>query len=250
MPNSIFRNRMVNSVDFALREAAVAREVAHPGMQGRIRELVMSHLLRPALPLGFDIAGGKVVNSQGDQSAETDVIVYSRAVLAPIMYSECDGIVPVEAAYYAVEIKSQLTAATLRDSIAKAQAMLSVIPVQKHEAVTPPRSPVIPTLFAFDSDLVAGSSELERYANYDPAWNTRPAVRAICVAGRGYWYHSVDPEVAWVEHAPSAEHDEVIDFVSGVVNTLLANPPAKRSARLGAYLMAKRASKRIPGQGA
>lgn len=69
------------------------------------------------------------------------------------------------------------------------------------------------SLFAFGTDLAESSSELERYAKYDADWLRDPVVKAICIVGRGYWYHEREAN-AWVFHTATPEHDELIEMVS------------------------------------
>lgn len=65
------------------------------------------------------------------------------------------------------------------------------------------------------------------------------------MAGVGYAYH--DPATSlWILHDPSAEHDEVIDFVAGIENTLLKAPPEARRVGLGQYLIAPRVTGSFP----
>jgi hypothetical protein len=103
-------------------------------------------------------------------------------------------------------------------------------------------SPVIPGLFAFDSDLTEnGESEIERYQRLDSCNPTDPLLRAICVVGRGYWYYD-NRDNRWVFLHPSQEHDEVVGFLSGVMNTIPDALASRGRPRLGNYLMTPRPS--------
>jgi hypothetical protein len=235
----MFRDRLINNIAYAIREAESACAVSHPGMLGRIRELVAEHLLKPMLPAGFEIGTGKIVDNQGNQSAETDLVIYSRAVLPPVMYSERDGVFPVESSYYAIEVKSRLTGGEVQDAIRKGRTITALCYPGKQEGCLRNRTQTVLVLFAFASNLADPSSELDRYAEYDSDWLNDPVLKAICVVGRGYWYHR-PADNGWVFHAASPDYDEVIDFVSGVVNTVLRVPPFERVAPLGHYLMVQR----------
>lgn len=245
MPNNIFRNRLINDISYALKEANAASAVEHPGMVGRIRELVAAHFLKPMLPAGFECGTGKIVDSQGQQSAETDLVIYHRAILPPVLYSERDGVFPVESSYYSIEVKSRVTASEVKDTIRKGRTVIDLNYPGKQTAEFRNRTGTVLVLFGFGSDLSESSSELDRYAEHDPDWLLDPIVKAICVVGRGYWYHSSDRK-GWVFHAPSSDCDEVIDLVSGIVNTLLKHPPFQRAALLGHYLMLQREATLTP----
>jgi hypothetical protein len=102
------------------------------GLRGRVREIVAGGPLTHVLPAPFEIGTGKIVDSNGVQSAETDVIVYSKSVLPPILYSPRDGVFPAEACFLALEVKSRLNATELDDTIGKAKQLreISYIPAQ------------------------------------------------------------------------------------------------------------------------
>ena len=233
MSNEIFRTRVINTIKGAIQEAQDASQIDHPGLVGRVRELALEHLIVPMLPTGFEVGTGKLVDNQGNQSAETDLVIYNRAVLPPIMHSSRDGVFPVESTFYAIEVKSRITAAEVQDSIQKGRS-ITTLSFQ---------SRITLMLFAFESDLSESSSELERYARYDTNWSSDPVFHVICVVGRGYWYHE-SPSNDWIFHQPSEDHDEVIDLISGIVNSLVSRPVPL--ATLGSYLMLERTAVRIP----
>jgi hypothetical protein len=241
MPSKIYRDRIINQIEYAVREAENAIAIEHPGLLGRIRELSASHVFGPLLPLGFEIGTGKICDREGHLSCETDLIIYNKSILPPVMYSEREGVFPIEACFYAIEVKSKATASEVRDAIQKGKEIMK-LEYAKPSSSGESRnlSLVVPTLFAFDSDLSeSGMSELQRYAKYDPEWKDDPVLKAICVARKGYWYHSPE-DSCWFFHPPTPAHDEVIDLVSGVVNTLTKARTQVREALLGQYLMLAR----------
>ncbi len=240
MANEIYRCRMINNINQAIKESQDAALLSHPVLIGRVREILASKLITPMLPLGFEVGTGKIVDNKGNQSDEIDIVIYNRAVLPPVMWSERDGVFPVESAYYAIEVKSQITATRLLDAVRKARSVIGLNVHWNEKEAFPNRAPTVNILFAFSSDLSDSSSELERYARIDPTWHSDPVLKAICVVGRGYWYHR--PGYAkWTFLSPSNDHDEVIDIVSGIVNTLVKTPPYNRIAPLGPYISMDRA---------
>jgi hypothetical protein len=246
MPSAIIRDRILNNIGLAVREAEAARRVKHPGIQGRIRELLVANLLRPVLPNGFDVVGGKIENSAGQQSPEIDAIVYSRSVLPPVMYSECDGVIPVEAAYFAIQVKSTLRAQELKSAVDWAKGVAAVEPQPVDEGTSAPRYRCHTALFAYGSNLTSATTEVERYLKLDTCQSGSPAVGRICVTGKGYWrFDSGHYPKAWVAHSATAEHGEVVDFVADVVDVVLNHPATERRARFGAYLRDGRPTNRL-----
>ncbi|MDL2123529.1 MAG: hypothetical protein LWX51_10695 [Deltaproteobacteria bacterium] len=241
MPNKIYRDRLINNISYAVKEAATAQTLKHPGITGRIRELLVSHLYEPVLPAGYEIGTGKICNNYGDISGEVDLIIYNKSILPPVMHSEREGIFPFEACYYAFEVKSMVSAKQIKDAINKGKKIINIVPGNnKHNVI-----PVVLTFFAFNSDLSGkGITEIERYAKYDPNWKNDPVIKAICIVGKGYWYHNQNIS-GWTFHPPSSDFDEVVDIISGTVNTLAKNPAYLRKALLGHYLMRIRATQNI-----
>lgn len=119
MPHSIFRERLLNKIRYAIEEAGAIAHVDHAGLRGRFRELVSSELLLPMLPQGYSIGGGKICDHLGGLSSEADLVIYNASVLPPIMYSAHDGVFPLEACFYSIEVKSRLTAEEVKDAYAK-----------------------------------------------------------------------------------------------------------------------------------
>lgn len=241
MASEVFRNRATDAVQDAARKARSAAAIDHAGLRGRVRELAANDLFRPFLPGSFEIGTGKVVDSWNTQSAETDLIIYSQNVLPPVLYSERDGLFPLEACFYAIEIKSVVTAQEVADTIEKMDRLRAMKYIageyDEHGNASDHRvHTVVPTLFGFDSDLPAHKTEWGRYTERDENWRTDPALRAICVIGKGYWRFA-GAERGWLFHEPTQRSDEVIDFLSGVANTLPDALVSRRRPRLGKYLM-------------
>jgi hypothetical protein len=245
MPNKIYRDRIINQINYAVKEAKNASEVDHQGLTGKIRELSASCIFAPLLPAGFEIGTGKICDEKGEVSDETDVIIYNRSILPPVLYSDRDGVFPIESCFYSIEVKSKATASEIQDAIRKGSQLLSLYYASASKDTDQNLSLAVLALFAFDSDLSeTGISELERYAKYDSQWNTAPILKAICIVGKGYWYHN-QINNSWFFHSPTQSYDEVVDFTSGITNTLILASTKPRKAMLGHYLMLERAATQI-----
>lgn len=248
MPNDLFRDRVINQILTAVSESSNARRVEHPSLQGRVREIALDHLFRPLLPFGLEIGTGKVIDNGSYQSRQIDLIIYSRSILPSLMYSESEGMFPAESCFYAIEVKSRTSASEIRDAIAKADSLRRIRYLPgAYDSESRPKNhrftPIIPAFFAFDSDLrKTGKSELERYQELDPNFRNKPSLVAICVVGRGYWYYrAIDKK--WISHPPTPDYDEVVDFLSGVINTIPDAMASRGHPRLGNYLMLPRNNK-------
>lgn len=236
MPNEVYRNRLINDIQYAVNEARGAAGVHHPGLIGRIRELAAEKLLRPILPASFSVGTGKIVDRNGALSAEVDLVVYNRNLLPALMYSDRDGLYPIESAYYAFEVKSQCSAAAVRDAIEKTRQIIALDHSSKSR-YQGNKSPAGSVLLAFGSDLTGEArTELARYQEIDPAWRDDPVVKVICIVGRGYWYFS--PQRGWMYQRATQSFAEVLILLAQVVNTLANDPIVsdRPAPRFGDYL--------------
>jgi hypothetical protein len=199
------------------------------------------------LPFGYEIGTGKICDRHGNLSAQTDLIVYHSGVLPPVIFStsRSTGIFPIESVLYSIEIKSTITAREITDTIRKGR-LLSLLDYEgKVRETLKHRTFVANTLFAFGSDLQKDTSlesvfhEFVRYTKHDEDWKTDPVVQAVCIVNRGYFYFHYKTGL-WELHQATAEHDEVIDFVGQIGNTItVANVPF-RYGRLGNYVQTGR----------
>lgn len=247
MANKIFRDKFKQQIRAAIFEAEDASSVGHAGLAGRIREILVERILRPALSPEVEIGTGKITDSTGALSSQCDVIIYSPHIIPPILHDRRTGIFPVESCLYAIEVKSTLTAQEVRDAIRNATGLWSLqyLPgSNRPKSQTSVRhiSPVIPALFAFDTDLSGeGKTELDRYREYDANADTKPTIPVICVRGRGYWwFRPNEPGVKWIHHLPTEEFDEIIDLVGGIANTIPDKMAERGHPKLGHYLIEPR----------
>lgn len=119
MPNALIRDEFMSRVGAALTRANYFAQLDHSGLTGRAREIFVKDLLKPILPPYVELGSGKIADSEGNLSAEVDVVIYSTATLPPLLLEAEFGVYPAEACVYAIEVKSTLTAAQLEDAIKK-----------------------------------------------------------------------------------------------------------------------------------
>ena len=102
----------------------------------------------------------------------------------------------------------------------------------------------VTTLLALSSDLSGeGKSELDRYLEIaQETDNGSSTLTAFCVVGRGYWHNGGD---GWYYVEPSQEHEEVLDFLGGVVNTLPEILSWKGRVSYGGYIESGRGYRKV-----
>jgi hypothetical protein len=134
----------------------------------------------------------------------------------PLLFSERDGLFPVEACLYAIEVKSLLELRHLSETVDKFRRLqqLRRLPnTNQHEPVG--------TILAF-GDRIATDRDaiLQRYDSIDS--QSPPLVKVGCIGGRSYWYFS-STENSWRVFDDDQDHSAVVRFVGGLANTITNN---------------------------
>lgn len=248
MPARLIRDRFISLIKKALHDYRSSENLDHAGLRGRVREIFAESLLHPILLPGSDIGTGKITDSHGNLSAETDLVIYSHNTLPPYLYAYTTGVFPVESCIYSIEVKSKLTATELRTSIDKMaqlkqlRYLYSYYPWNISAPFGPACSSVIPALFAFTSDLSKdGKTEIDRYRELDPGTDSSPIINTICIIGRGYWRFEIKQDhKSWIFYPPTSEYDEVLDFISGIANTIPREIWKKGRPEYGNYISKNR----------
>lgn len=231
--NSAYTDLLRARVAGALREAAALRAVNHNGLMGELREVIISRLLQPLLPVTVGVSSGIIISSEDQQSPQTDIVIYDKMILPPFLLAE-KGLIPVEAVVGVIEVKSTLDIDELRKAQkdAKTVAGFPALP----PLVVPGDPPQLPyktssALFAFASDLSpTGKTEITRYDEI--LAGESPALQLLCVVGRGFWRRV---NGAWTRWPTKAEHDEVIGFLAAILNDL-PFLTGRRPPPMGAYV--------------
>lgn len=244
MTNRYFVEKLQAEIDSAVAKYRTEALLQHGGLTGSAREILVDALLRQVLIKSCSVGTGKITDHNGQMSHQVDVVLYSPTVLPSFMTTDRDGVFPVESCIYAIEVKSRLTSTEVRDAVAKADSLKSLVYGEANTGLIRYRqTPVIPALFAFESDLTsAGTAELERILRLDPHTGGLPAFRAICILGRGYWwFHPTDEEQyapgQWRGSPFTENYGEVFGFLAGVANTVPNVLRSRGQPNFGPYIL-------------
>ena len=236
--NTAYRDLILARVKAAVDAAEAVSNINHKVLKGQLREIVIRELLRPLLPSDVGVGTGEIISSDNRQSTEQDVVIFDKRILPPILLERVKGIFPIESVLFAIEVKSIITANKIETSDKSATELIRFMyqsgdydksgkPVQ-HTV-----EKVISCILAFDTDLNPdGKSEIERYdeirvSEYDPA------LRSICVVGRGYWYWFKNKWKTWER---TYDFEEVVGFIAGIMNKYREVAATRKEPRLGVYL--------------
>jgi len=93
----------------------------HPLGKGELRELFVSELINNWLTNQFSIASGFIVDISGNQSKQTDIIIYDNTLLPPFIRQTSLGVIPIECVLATIEVKSFLDKSELLKSESNAK---------------------------------------------------------------------------------------------------------------------------------
>lgn len=154
----------------------INKKINHQGLKGGFNENELASLIESIIPKKYKITKGLIENSKGQQSNETDIIIYDDEILPPYIKDDI-AFVPVEAVKYNFEVKSKLNATELKTTINKFKNFQKI----------GGKSPTV--LFSFSTDLVG--CELSRYYKYDDSFYMNPAISVLCISNKSYFYKDV-----------------------------------------------------------
>lgn len=99
------------------------KSLSHAGLKGGANEEALRRFLRQYLPRTLDVTTGMIVDSQGNQSRQLDIIL-SDSAKTPIFYESSETrVIPIECVYAVIEVKAFLGKRELEKAY---QNMLSV----------------------------------------------------------------------------------------------------------------------------
>jgi hypothetical protein len=208
----------------------------HPGLAGEIRELATQKCIDPFLTQSFRCGTGKVIDSLGGKSDQTDIVVFHKKTVAPVLINSQLGLFPIECVKYAFEVKSTLSATEIKNANAKFRTLAKLKSYPKNDKDGAITGGPMPTsvLLAFSSDILG--DELERYLRHTE--DNVPPCTVLCVLGKGYWWYQNEKwqGVRCVPNMP--QFAEYALFITGLMNTLSKEECSIRPFNPGPYVNA------------
>jgi len=142
----------------------------HRGVRGDERAGALAKFLRERLPSRFAVGKGEVIDYRDYRTGQLDIIVYDNSTCAPISVQSENVLLPCEALYVVVEVKSTLTKAELEKSYAAANRIRQLRPFKSRfigprrdgEAADDGAHRCQYLLFAYSSDLANNSEWLQK----------------------------------------------------------------------------------------
>ncbi|TGK83282.1 hypothetical protein EHQ24_06675 [Leptospira noumeaensis] len=202
-----------------VNESENLTSITHNGLKGSLREHILINFLKDFLPINYEIGKGQIQDVFNNNSSESDLIIWQKDLLPPILLDERMGIFPYESCRYWIEVKTKTTRAELINSIEKVETLMRLRPLENYD---PPWLPqVLPAYFSYSSDLTS-DDEFSRFIDINPNYYHNPPFVALCIVGKGYWtfFDHLPNGKKWLFFYPNDSCYEVISFLAGILNTL------------------------------
>jgi len=221
MLKSLIENAVNNLKSFY----QITSEIDHNGEKGGFREYFVATLLRPLLPDHFGISTGIIIDYEGRQSCQTDIIIFDKRLMSPIWEVESRGIYPIDSVLAVIEVKSKFSSTYCPQVIESARRIGAIHRKdgKKNEkgmhiatpGTTKDQTVVYPlySIFAYESDAKE-KDEFERLKEFDQ--DALDYVKGICILNKGMWAiangenHSLN----------SNECQNAIDFIVILIDVL------------------------------
>jgi uncharacterized protein DUF6602 len=236
--NTAYHDLVLTRAQVAVDAARAVAGLRHQGLKGTLREIVVRDLLRPFLPADIGVGTGEIITYDNCHSRQLDVVIYDKRILPPILLEGAVGLFPIESALCTIEVKSTLTASELQASHESALELTGFTRTsgqydERDKAISDVAMNVAPMLIAFGTDLAPdANSETERYDKL--RGQGEPALRLICVVGRGCWYWMHGG--GWGKWPQTNELEEVVGFVALIMNSYREIAATRKWPRIGMYL--------------
>jgi hypothetical protein len=127
-PSDVFRTVLAAAKQELLLGGEKAAAFLHRGIRGDERAAELAKFLRQRLPDRFGVGKGEVIDFSDCRSGQLDLIVYDRAGCAPISVQNENLLLPCEALYAAIEVKSIVTQQELNTSFKAAGKIRNLRP--------------------------------------------------------------------------------------------------------------------------
>lgn len=107
-PRTLVQEYSTVVIKSLVEKAETLKKLVHRPTHGQLKEFFVSNALKLFLTSQFGIGSGVIVNQKGEQSNQTDIIIYDNRILPPFINERGIGLYPAEAVIATIEVKSNL----------------------------------------------------------------------------------------------------------------------------------------------
>jgi|HubBroStandDraft_6_1064221.scaffolds.fasta_scaffold03484_6 hypothetical protein len=131
MPSDVFRSVLDRARQRLMLESADAGDFQHNGIRGDERAGSLAKFFRGSLPDQFGVEKGEAVDCFDRRTGQLDFVIYDRSRCAPIRAGNENLLLPCEALYCVVEVKTQVTQRDLDSSYVAARKVRALRPFKQ-----------------------------------------------------------------------------------------------------------------------
>src|SRR6266478_5859715 len=162
-PSEVFASVLAKAKEQLLLDAKQAEEFKHKGIRGNERAAALATLLRDHLPKKFSVTKGEAIDSRDSRTGELDLIIYDSHTSSPVTRGEEHSLIPAEALYAVIEVKTTLSAEQLGVCYRAAAKIRQLepsghrfVPARKEGAPADDEPRCMYSVFSYFSDLGEG----------------------------------------------------------------------------------------------
>jgi len=161
-----------NTIEIKTKYEKVKRLIEHNGEKGTENERILSYFLRGFLPKNYTIGRGFLIDKNGNQSNQCDLVIYDNQYNPNIMTFESNCYFPIESVYCVIEVKTTLRLQDIKKSFEDLQKIRKLHFVE--EMLAFPKNDDIMwskteyphyILFAYDTDYKTSEALLKSFEN-------------------------------------------------------------------------------------
>ncbi len=202
-------------------------ELKHKLTEGQLKELFLTDVLKLFLSQQFDVGSGIVINHKGEESNQTDVIIYDRRMIPPFIQRGSVGAYPVESVLATIEVKSTLGTSEFRKAEKAARRLVGIYKKCTffEESAYTPNDPPPPLCAVFGLKL--GSPKLLRKDDENARkWLKQSSqnISAICAVGEYSWIKMGPPAyftMDWkFQRGNKQNHEETKRFIAVILDSV------------------------------
>jgi hypothetical protein len=198
LPSDVFQSVMEKAKQRLLLESAGAGDFKHKGIRGDERAGSLAAFFRERLPRNFGVGKGEAIDFRDSRTGQLDFIIYDQARCAAIHIGSENLLLPCEALYCVIEVKTTVTQEELDSSYEAAGKVRGLQPFEQPfigarkagSNAKDDRDRCLYVVFGYSSNLANGSEWAgKEYLRLDKAAKSagvsRDCVDSLFILDRG-----------------------------------------------------------------
>jgi hypothetical protein len=208
--NTTIRDYSTALVKGFIGQAQSISAMQHNLTKGQLRELFVANILKPFLSSQFGVGTGIIVNQKGEESQQTDIVIYDTRIIPPFIKEQNIGVYPAESVIAAIEVKSRLTKNEVESAEIAARKLHDVIFNSSSGIYKEFNFKPLSGIIGFFGSGVKELKDPEK----GKGWLTNKVSKmfGICLIGKYAWINTSDK--GWLFHEKNGQtHEETKAFI-------------------------------------